>query len=72
MNISFQTELLFLKENIGPGAPQRTSAYIPYFNKEIDQELRRGLLLTLLIKSCRNHKGNKPGAPWRTSAYILD
>ena len=67
--------LIFLNKHVWnqqghiPGAPQMTSAHIPYFSKEIDQELYRGLLLTFLIKSVRHQWGNRPGAPQRTSAY---
>jgi hypothetical protein len=35
----------------------------------MDQELHRGLLVMLLLKSVWNHSGNGPGAPQRTFAY---
>ena len=42
------------QEGNGPGAPQTTSAYIPYeevfeISKEINQEFHTGLLLIFLI-----------------------
>ena len=39
------------------------SSKVCSISREIDQELHRGPLLIVLIKSVRNHKGNRPGAP---------
>ena len=69
--------ILTVCENRGDIASVSTEDFCLYvlwkieeFTKQVDQEIRKGFLLSFLIESAWNQQENIPGAPQRTSVCI--